>query len=194
MGVILVAIAVSLCGASFAAASKPKLMLLSGGGVPSAGVNITEVVFDSPGGVDCPLIYHAQNTVGHSTDTDTLESLYEHEFVGGRIYSPGCNDGYSISAGGFTKLKLAWNGQVKASGNLQLAGPGPCVYDFTKLIATLPVGPATQPAKATGSAMGYLVNKESNLYCPPVDTVPWHAAITEEVAGILVPLETELRG
>jgi hypothetical protein len=176
------------------ASATPKLAFTYEGALYS-GPNITAVAFEVSSMLTCVQYFNASNTTDKAVDTDTLEELIETPVDGGAVKT-GCRESDhivpNVESGAFTKLKVMWNEQVTTAGKVTLHESGPCVYEFSHLLATLHLGFFYPSAK--GSATGSLVGKESNLLCSPLQTVPWSVEVVKEVAGVFIDVATERRG
>ncbi len=79
-------------------------------------------------------------------------------------------DTYSTTAG-YKRVTLDWDGQVRLVGKSVITMPGPCVYSFSDPVLTLFEG-ASASAGGEGTAKGALVEKDSLVTCPLIDSVP----------------------
>ena len=186
------ALALGVVCVGSASAAKPKLAvteeeaLYSGSSVTA--IELHPVVLGWP---VCRQIYSGQITSNRPTVVDEIgakepyrQACYNENFS--------VNEEYSIT-GGFRKLKLSWDGWATTVGNVRILYPGPCVYDFSGGVAML----KAPRVRVEGTISGWLVSKESNLYCTPTKAVDWEAYVFQEEIepeayhGIL---DWELRG
>jgi len=194
MGLALVAFVATGAIAAGTAAAAPKLEL-TWLGVPYTGANVTAFKFLglTAGVAKCERWTSGQSTTGKSDLVDELAGEtgpYNGCFEEGTA-NP--EPAYSIT-GSFTKLNLRWNGDASASGKVEIARPGPCVYLFNNVRATQAAAGA---AIYEGSVTGYLVRPQSNISCAALETatVDIYVAYPVEVLGDgYYGLDTELRG
>jgi hypothetical protein len=163
-----------------ASAAAPKLVFTSGGtpysGLVGTTVNFTAGDSEAP---SCSAFYfESQLTNGRPKDPVALTGFSRTECAGPE---------YTLSAD-FRTITFIWNGQVIIHGKATLAGPGPCVYSLTNLIAALEIPgislTGNSPVKAA------LVRSRSNLFCAPLETL--NLEVNFDVSGEF--LADELRG
>jgi len=157
--------------AAGASAVEPRLTLTQEG-VPYAGATDSGVELGSPAGVLCVQDYQGQVDNQKPQLVDHLEGQGPQSTG---CFGEGSGPGYSTTLG-FTKLTLRWDGQVNVLGRSQIQIPGPCVYSFSSLAATV-ASPFPSLAFATGSASGWLVDKRSLLACAPTETLPLYVYV-----------------
>jgi hypothetical protein len=178
VGAGLLALALLLVALPASGASAAKLLVLSSEGTPVAngspgvtGVSIGECGLVSNGKV-------VENGVSKVKLVETSASEEE------------CPVGESIS-GKINETELSGAGKVKLTGTLEIAKPGPCVYDFTKFKSTFPVPGFTFIKGSTSGKLNKALSNPTKGACEKKVTTDWFANVTSEAFG--EPFEDALK-
>jgi hypothetical protein len=170
-----------LTAASTASGSAPKLLFTSHGAPYEGPVNMA-----------------LDLTTAESAEPSCTAGYFESQFTNDRpkdqvtpdvFRSAVCfGPEYTLSES-VKKVTFIWNGHVIVHGKLTLAGPGPCVYNFSNLIASIEVpGLSLTP---NSPVKGALIRRESNLFCAPLKTLNLEINFQDSSHEALV---SELRG